>query len=108
MSNDLQTNLGYFMMINYDSFSLCHLEDIFFRNSRRRERADDELAMQPLVLYLSILSFLCMLFLLFSACFNSLYDVTMLPGTIAQFFAIRDHQFMIFSKVATLLLNQLC
>ena len=30
MSNDLQTNLGYFMMINYDSFSLCHLRNIFF------------------------------------------------------------------------------
>ena len=32
MSNDLQTNLGYFMMINYDydSFSRCHLTDIFF------------------------------------------------------------------------------
>ena len=30
MSDDLQTNLGYFMMINYDSFLLCHLADIFF------------------------------------------------------------------------------
>ena len=29
MSNDLQSNLGYFMMINYDNFSLCHLADIF-------------------------------------------------------------------------------
>ena len=25
-------------MTNYDSFSLCHLSDIFFRNARRRER----------------------------------------------------------------------
>ena len=34
MSNDLQTNVEYFMMINYmidyDSFSLCRLMDIFF------------------------------------------------------------------------------
>ena len=30
MSNDLQTNLGYFMMINYMTVSLCHLTDIFF------------------------------------------------------------------------------
>ena len=30
MINDLQTNLGYFIMINYDSFSFCHLADIFF------------------------------------------------------------------------------
>ena len=30
MSNDLQTNLGYIIMIDYDSFSHCHLTDIFF------------------------------------------------------------------------------
>ena len=32
MSNDSQTNLGYFMiiMIDYDSFSHCHLAEIFF------------------------------------------------------------------------------
>ena len=30
MGNDLQTNLGYFMMINYDSFLLCHFVGIFF------------------------------------------------------------------------------
>ena len=32
MSNDLQTNLEYIIMIvtNYDSFSHCHLSDIFF------------------------------------------------------------------------------
>ena len=32
MSNDSQTNLGYFMMVNYDydSFLHCHLTDIFF------------------------------------------------------------------------------
>ena len=29
MSNDLQTNC-VFMMIDYDSFSHCHLTDIFF------------------------------------------------------------------------------
>ena len=38
MGNDLQTNLGYFMMIDYDSFSLCHLAAIFFHNARRREK----------------------------------------------------------------------
>ena len=30
MSNDLQTNLRYIIMIDYDSFSHCHLTDIFF------------------------------------------------------------------------------
>ena len=33
MNNDLQTNLGYIIMIeyeNYDTFSHCHLTDIFF------------------------------------------------------------------------------
>ena len=35
ISNYLQTNLGYLMMINFDmtysdNFSLCHLADIFF------------------------------------------------------------------------------
>ena len=30
MSNDLQTNLEYFMMINYDSCLLCYFADIFF------------------------------------------------------------------------------
>ena len=33
MSNNLQTNLGYFIMNIYDtygSFSLCHLANIFF------------------------------------------------------------------------------
>ena len=30
MGNDLQTNFGYIIMIDYDSFSHCHLTDIFF------------------------------------------------------------------------------
>ena len=30
MSNDLQTNLGYFMITNYGNFLLCYLSDIFF------------------------------------------------------------------------------
>ena len=30
LSNDLQTNLRYIIMIDYDSFSRCHLTDIFF------------------------------------------------------------------------------
>ena len=30
MSNDLQTNLAYFMVISYNSFLLCHVVDIFF------------------------------------------------------------------------------
>ena len=38
MSNGLQTNLGCAMLINYDSFLLCVLVDIIFRNARGRER----------------------------------------------------------------------
>ena len=30
MSNDFQTNFGHVIMTNYDSFSHCHLRDIFF------------------------------------------------------------------------------
>ena len=47
MSNDLQTNLEYFMTINYDSFSLCHLTDIghFFRASERVNYEEDDTPM---------------------------------------------------------------
>ena len=41
MSNDLQTNLGYIIMIDYDSFSHCHLTDIFFRYSLESERVKE-------------------------------------------------------------------
>ena len=30
MSNDLQTNLGYIIIFDYDSFWHCHFTDIFF------------------------------------------------------------------------------
>ena len=30
MSNDLQANLGYISMVDYDSFLLCHLTEILF------------------------------------------------------------------------------
>ena len=30
MSNDLQTNLRYIIIIDFDSFSHCHLTDIVF------------------------------------------------------------------------------
>ena len=43
MSNDLQTNLRYIIMINYDydSFSHCHLTDIFFRYFRGSKRVKE-------------------------------------------------------------------
>ena len=45
MSNDLQTNLRYIIMINYDyeSFSHCHLTDIFFAIHAESERVKDDI-----------------------------------------------------------------
>ena len=43
MSKDLQTNLGHFMMINYDkydSFLHCHFADIFLCNAHGSKRVE--------------------------------------------------------------------